>query len=56
MNITKMRFYFFDRFSIQCNDQMQHTMSSRMLWSYIDDHITKSHPGAQPVISVMVAF
>ena len=40
MNISKMRFNFFDGFAIQCNHQMQYAMRGRMLWSHIDDEIT----------------
>ena len=40
MDISKMRFYFFNGFSIQCNHQVQYTMCGRMLRAYIDDKIT----------------
>src|SRR6476660_1765543 len=34
-----MRLYFFDRFTVQCNKQMQYAMCRRMLRSYINYQI-----------------
>ena len=45
MNITQVWLHFFNSLTTQCNNQVQYTMCSRMLRTYINHHITSIWPG-----------
>jgi hypothetical protein len=40
MNVSEMRLHFFDRFAVQGDEQMQHTMGCGVLRSHIDHKVT----------------